>query len=138
MNEGAFELLDYGFEDHTVHVLDAEHPEHGYVGVVLHRAPFPKDKSLRDLVAAHLTEEKTRLTGYTVLDERTAEHAGAPAIDLSVRFRHEGEAIYQAQSHLALPDLWMYFAVSSPIAARAACDGWIAGILSSLRLRSDD
>lgn len=138
MNEGAFDLLDLGFEDRTAHVLEARHPEHGDVGVVLRRASFPENKSLRDLVAAHLAAEKERRRGFTVLAEREAEHGGAPAIEVSARFRHDDKAVYQAEAHLALAETWMHFTVTAPFTAREACDAWLQGILESLRLRSAD
>lgn len=135
MNEGAFDLLDLGFADRTAHVLEARHPEHGDVGILVKRSPFPENRSLRDLVAGHHAAEKERRRGYTVLAERAIEHAGAPAIEVSVRFRHGDTAMYEAQAHLALPEAWMHLAVAAPFAARAACEGWLGGILASLRLR---
>ena len=137
MNEGAFELLDLGLEDRTAHVLEARHPEHGDVAVVVRRASFPEKKSLRELVAAHLAAEKERRRGFSVIAEREAEHGGAPAIEVSARFRDEEKAVYQAEAHLALGDAWMHFTVTAPFAARAACDAWLQGILESLRLRTE-
>ncbi|MFT3767226.1 MAG: DcrB-related protein [Minicystis sp.] len=135
MNEGAFELLDLGFTDCTAHVLEARHPEHGDVGVLVRRMPFPENVSLRDLVAGHLAAEKERRAGYGVIEERATEHAGVPAIEMAVRYRHEDKAIYQAQAHLALGDTWVQFAVTAEFPAREACDAWLGGILGSLRLR---
>ena len=135
MNEGAFDLLDPDVVDRTAHVLAARHPEHGDVGVLVRRVPFPENRSLRELVAAHHAAEAGRCAGYAVLAERAAEHAGAPAVESAVRFRHGEVALYRAEAHLALPDGCMEIAVTAPFAARAACDGWLSDILASLRLR---
>lgn len=137
MNEGAFDLLDLGFEDLTTHVLDTKHPEHGSVAVIVRRARFPADKSLRDVVAKHVEDQKARLDGFAVIEEREGEHAGALTLELSVRFRAEGVAYYERQAHLALPDAWMLLAVNTNAAARAECDAWLEGMLASLRLRGE-
>lgn len=137
MNEGAFDLLELGlgFEDVTTHVLDTRHPEHGDVAVVVRRARFPADKSLRDVVQKHLEEEKARLDSYTVIEERAGEVHGAPLLEVAVRFRAEGVAHYERQAHLSLPDAWMLLAVNTNVGARASCDAWLGDMLASLRLR---
>jgi hypothetical protein len=138
MNEGAFEVPEGAFVDRTVHALEAAHPEHGDVSLLVRRVPFPEGKTLRELVQARLDVEKQHLAGYTIIEEREAAWAGAPALEIAVRWRHEGKVLYQRQAHFALDATWMSFSVRSPFESRAACDGWLAQIRDSVRLRDGD
>jgi hypothetical protein len=138
MDEGAFDLPGIGFEDHTTHHLEATIPGQGTVGLVVYRARLPGGKSLRELVKDHTAEEGKRLSGYAVLEQQDAAWAEAPAIEVASRWRHEGKVIYQRKAHLAVGDTWMFFALSGPFEAREACDGWLAQIRTSIRLRTAD
>lgn len=136
VNEGAFELAELGYADRTVHHLSVKHPVHGDVDLIVHRAPFPDGKSLREIAAGHLAREAEHFDGYAVLTKRDVERGGAPAIEVTSRFRDGGEVVYQKQTHLGLPGTWLYFALSAPFASRAACDAWSEQILGSLRLHT--
>ncbi|HZF49733.1 MAG TPA: DcrB-related protein [Polyangiaceae bacterium] len=135
MNEGAFELPDAGFVDRTVHVFEAPLPRGEELGVIICRARFPEGKSLRDLVSIHLAGEAKKLRGYSIIEQRDAEWAGAPAIDIRSRWRLETRVVYQRQAHLAVLDTWMLFGATAPLGEREACDRCLDHILSSLRLR---
>jgi hypothetical protein len=138
MNEGAFELSGASFRDRTTHVFAAAHAEHGEVDVLVHRGDFPEGKSLRELVAAHLEVESKRLRNFAVFEAEPAEVQGLPALTVASRYREEnGRLIYQRQMHLGLGARWMYFAVVAPMPLREACDGWLAHILGSLKLRGE-
>jgi hypothetical protein len=138
INEGSFELVGLAFTDRTVHVFEGTHAEHGEVNLVVHRAEFPRGKSLRELVSAHVARERGHFTDHVVLDDREIVVAGAPALAISSRHRAGGQAFYQSQTHLAVGDVWMYFVLSASTAIPAACEGWIAEILASLQLRDEE
>lgn len=133
-NEGGFDLPDVGFEDRTVHVFEAKLREGEDLGLIICRTKMPEGKSLRDVVAAHVTHEAKKLVGFAILDERDVSWAGVPAIEVCSRWRHEGKVVYQRQAHLAANDLWLLFAMSAPLADRAHCDKTMEHILSSFRL----
>lgn len=136
MNEGVFDLPDLGFVDRTVHVFEADLPEDDdEIGVIVVRTRIPAEKSLRDLVSAHVTNEAKRLAGFSLIEERETQRAGVPAIEVSSRWRHEGKVVYQKQAHLAAYDMWLLFGVSAPLKDRATCDDALERILTSLRLR---
>lgn len=138
MNEGAFELPpEETFVDRTVHVLEAKHPQHGDVALVVRRIPFPEGKTLRELVQGRVDAEKAQLSGYAIVEEIEAAWGGAPALEIASRWRHEGKVLYQRQAHFALDATWMSFSVRSPLESRAACDGWLAEIRESVRLRDE-
>ena len=133
-NEGGFDLPDVGFEDRTVHVFEAPIREGDELGLIICRTKMPEGKSLRDVVAAHVTHEAKRLGGYSILDEREVLRAGVPAIEVCSRWRHEGKVVYQRQAHLAAPGLWILFAMSAPLVDREACDRHMEHVLTSFRL----
>jgi hypothetical protein len=133
-NEGAFDLPEVGFEDRTVHVFEAELRGEDELGLIICRTKMPEGKSLRDVVAAHVTQEAKRLGGYSILEERETLRAGVPAIEVFSRWRHEGKVVYQRQAHLGAPGLWLLFAMSAPLADRDHCDRTMEHILTSFRL----
>ena len=107
------------------------------MGVVVCREEHPQGKTLREVVASRVAAEMTRLTGYSVIENVETEWGGAPAIEVISRWRHEGEIVYGRQAHFVDGDTWTMFSLSGPWASREACDGWLADIRASLRLRSD-
>ncbi len=137
MNEGAFELPLAPITDRTTHVLEVQQGEH-MLALVVVRSPQPAGKTLRQLAQGRVLEEMTRLSGYSVIEEREASWNGVPVLEIASRWRHEGRAIYQQQGHLSLGSVWMYFALSTVFEARAKADAWLDRIRGSLRLRSDD
>jgi len=138
LNWAAFELPDVPFVDRTTHVLDLAHPDHPDMTLVVHRERFPAGKTLRELAARRVAEEMTKLAGYAVIENGEAAWAGAPAIEVSSRWRHKDSVVYQRQAHLAVDDAWVCMALSCPIESRAACDAWFTQIASTLRLRTEE
>lgn len=138
MNEGAFELPHGEVHDRTVHILEIKHPEHDDLGLVVCRAPVPVGKSLRELARGRILEERARLSGYSVVEERDAEWAELPAVEFTSRWRYRGKVYHQQQAHLAVNGAWMYFAMSAPIGSREACDAWFSQLHATLRLRSGE
>jgi hypothetical protein len=133
-NEGAFDLPDVGFVDRTVHLFEMPLDDGGEMGLIVCRTRMPEGKSLRDVVAAHLTHEAKKLGGFAILDERDAQWAGVPAIEVCSRWRSDGKVIYQRQAHLAAPETWVLFGMTAPLAQREACDRVMDHVLSSFRL----
>jgi hypothetical protein len=139
-NEGAFELPDAAMTDRTTHVVEARQGDH-LMTLVVCRAPVPAGKSLRQLAQGRILDEMARLSGYGVLQERESVDGGwdgVPVLEVASRWRHEGQAIYQQQAHLALGGTWIFLALSTPFANRAAADTWFDQIRASFRLRSAD
>lgn len=134
MNEGAFELPDAGVWDRTTHVLEGPNEQ----TLVVVRAPLAEGKSLRQVAQLRVLDEMTRISGYSVLEERETAWAGVPVLEILSRWRHEGRAIYQRQAHLVLGGTWMYLALSAPMDVRAEADAWMDRVRDTLRLRSID
>src|SRR5215472_7603061 len=122
LDEGAFDLPDLGFQDRTVHTLEARIAGGKELGLLVARAEIPLGKSLRDLVAEHLLNEAKRLGGYSILDEQESVIAGVPAIEVRSRWRHAGTVFYQRQAHLVALHTWLIFAMTTPLSAQAIGD----------------
>lgn len=135
MNELAFELPDIGFVDRTAYDLDGQLPNGDVLGLLVVREPLPPGKSLREAVNEHLLREATRLGGYAVLGDREATISGAPAIEVSTRWRHGRGAFYTREAHVQTPRERIVFAATSIFSAREACDEHVDHVLSTLRLR---
>lgn len=135
LHDGAFHLPDVGFVDRTVHVFEAPQPDGQRLELVVTRTKIPAGRSLRDVVAAHVSGEGDRLDGWAVLARADAEVSGAPAIDVRARFRRDGSVVYERQAHVAAYGAWLFFAMRAPIALREACDVHMDGLLASVRLR---
>jgi hypothetical protein len=132
IDEARFALPDKDLVDRTVHVLEAKLPGGDALGLLVLRRTVEEGKSLRDLARDHVADDARRLGGFVVIDETETTIAGAPAILVSSRWRHGGAVLYQRQAHVAVHWKWMLFAVTGPLAERAACDEAFEGILSSL------
>jgi hypothetical protein len=137
MNEGSFELPDAAVADRTTHVIEARQGEHALTLVIV-RGPHPEGKTLRQLAQGRVLNEMSRLSGYSVIEEREAAWDGVPALEIASRWRHEGRVLYQVQAHLTIDGTWLYFALSTHVEGRAAADAWLDRIRESLRLRADD
>src|SRR5262249_16890139 len=107
-------------------------------GLIVCRTDLPPGKSLRDAVEAHVRHEARRLSGHTVLDEQETLWSGAPAIEVRVRWRHEGAAYYERQAHVVAGGAWMLLGMTGPLADRAACDERMDRIRDTLRLRDPE
>jgi hypothetical protein len=136
INEARFVLPDRELVDRTVHVVELPLPGDDAIGVVVGRRRMEEGQSLRELVAGHLAEDAKRLSGFTVLDQTEGTVAGAPAIFVRSRWRNEGSVLCQRQAHVAVDWTRMLFAVTGPLAERAACDEAFDGLLESLVWRN--
>lgn len=101
------------------------------------RDPEPdEERSLTDVVDAHLAEAEKRLAGMSVLKRQAIEVDGAQAIDLSVRRRHaDGTMRYTRQAHVAASRQWLVITAETRIEAREPCDAWMTDLLASFRAR---
>jgi len=133
-NEGAFDLPDVGFIDRTVHLFEMELETGGDVGLIVCRSKMPAGKTLRQVVEVHVTHEAKKLGGFKVLEEREANWAGVPAIEICSRWRSDGKVLYQRQAHLAVTGLWMLFGMTAPLTEREGCDRLMDHVLSTFRL----
>jgi hypothetical protein len=135
-NEGAFELD--GFTDHTVHALDTTLPDGKRLTFVASRNKIPVGKSLRDMVTDYIKQQATRLSGYAVIEQWDDEWAGAPAIEVRARWRHEGGVLYQRQTHFAVLDLCLFFGMTAPLDQQKTCDARMEQVRQTLRLRDQE
>jgi hypothetical protein len=137
MNEGSFELPDAPAADRTTHFVETRPGDHTLTLVIV-RAPHPQGKTLRQLAQERVLDEMTRLAGYSVIEDRETTWEGVPALEVTSRWRHEGNAFYQQQAHLALGNQWIYFALSARLEGRADADAWFEQIRETIRLRAVD
>lgn len=135
MNEGAFDLPDIGFVDKTVQVFTAPLEGGGEVGLVIAREKVPPQRSLSDVVDAHVAHEQKTLRAFGVLARSDADLRGVSAIDVASRFRNRDVMIYQRQFHFVAYGLWIFVGATAPLDRRAACDECLGHVLGSLRLR---
>lgn len=135
MNEGAFDLLDAGYTDRTVHSLEADLGGGDRLDLAVVRAKIPEGKSLRDVVVEHLGAQSAAREGFAILEQAEASIGGAPAIEVRVRWRDEGRVAYERQAHLLVVDAWVRFAASAPLGKRGICDEALTSVLASVRLR---
>lgn len=138
MNEGAFELLEAGFVDRTVHVFGGAVAGREDLSLLVRRERIAPGKSLRDMAIAQLDHDKEQLRNHAVLEDRETEIAGVPAVVVRARFRHEDRLFFQQQAHLAVLDTWLLFAMTAPMPLRALCEEQLGDLLASLRLRDVD
>lgn len=136
MNEAAFALPETPFVDKTMHTIESRLPGGGALDVIVLRRPMEVGKSLRESVDLHIATNEKRLSGFTLLETTESTIAGASAIQIRSRWRHEGRALYQLQAHIVNDGTWMLFAVTGPITEQAACDEAFEGILQSLTWRT--
>jgi hypothetical protein len=87
---------------------------------------------------------RTRLSGYAVLDEAEATVGGVPGIVLRTRWKQSGATYYQLQAHVAVeahsssaPGTYMIYAASSPLDDQAACDETFDSILKTITWRTE-
>jgi hypothetical protein len=136
-NECSFEL-DGDFADHTVHALEARIDEDAAVRVWLSRRRLPAGRSLRDALRAHMLVRSARLEGYRAVAEREGEVAGAPAIELSARFRKDGAVVHEREAHFSAEGDWYCVSAHAKIDDRAACDGVMERALATLCFRAKE
>jgi hypothetical protein len=137
LNYGGFEIPGVDLADATTHVVHVRSDEHEGVMLVVYRSRIALGRSLRDVVAARIAEEMTRLSGYVVLENADVEWGGKHAVDVAARYRHEGRVMYVRQGHVQHTDCCITFAMSGKLASRAAIDAWLEAAMTSFRIRND-
>ncbi len=137
INEAVFTLPEKGFADRTLHRLELPLSGGAPLGIEVRRLPMDRGKSLRALVDAEIAATKTKVNGFTVLEDVEAAVGGAPAILLRARLRARDEAYYQRQAHVALGETWMALVATAPYAERATLDHAFDRIVQSFAWRRD-
>lgn len=134
-DEAVFELPDVPLVDRTVNSLVAPLPGGGSYRVLVCRSPLPRDRSLRDAVAALVEHEALSLAGHAVLGEREIAVADSLGLEVESRWREGSQPLYQLQAHLVAGAAWLMVSGTTAMKDRAACAAWTRNILGSLRLR---
>jgi hypothetical protein len=133
MNEAVFELPEMGFVDHTVTAIDAKTANGADIGIRVHRSALPGEKTLREIVDAHVAEATRSLPAYSLLWKRDATIADAGAIELGARWRGDDYMNYSRQAHFAVQGLWLLISVNTTLEEIDAADLAIDRVLSTLR-----
>ncbi|UQA56212.1 DcrB-related protein [Polyangium aurulentum] len=135
MNEAAFELPDVKVVDSTMTLLEFPSPSGRKIQINVQRFPLDPGKSLREIVTSQVGQATRSLRAYSVLFERDREIAGVPAIETAARWRSGDDMIYTRQAHLAFDGTWLVLAGNAPLEERETCDGYLDGVLGTLRIR---
>ncbi len=133
-NDVRFELPT-GFRDKTVHVLEAALPTKSTLNVLMYRAPFEGQASLREMVEAQLEKDRKSLQGHTVLEQREIEVDDQPALATLCRWKTEKMVVVERRAAISLGDAWLLVVVNAKVEERAQCDATMAHLLSTLRVR---
>ncbi len=136
MNEGVFDLPELPFVDKTVHLLKAPIAPGKELGLVVCRAVVKAERTLDEVVSAHLEHEARSLRGFTIVGKSAGECAGYEAVAVASKYRLTDEMAYQRQVHALIGGVWMMFGVTGPLADRAACDELLTGVVASFQLRT--
>jgi hypothetical protein len=135
VNEASFELPDLAVADRTVHMLELGGGALPGLGLMLARAPFPVGKSLRDLVKAHMDQERLSLLAWSRVFEREGEVDGQPMIELGTRWKGADGMVYQRQAHIALEAVVLLLVGNGPLEERERTDAHVELALSTMRFR---
>lgn len=136
VNEAAFTLPEKGFVDRTLHRLESPLSGEDPLGVEIRRLPMPPGKTLRQLVHEEVEANKTKVNGFTLVDEADVALGGAPAILLRARLRARDVLFYQLQAHVAVGETWIAIVVTGPSTERAACEDTFDRIVQSVEWRT--
>jgi len=138
LNEAVFTLPDRGFIDRTLHRLESPLAGEDPLAVEIRRLPMEEGKSLRQLVDDEVAATKTKVNGFTVVEDSEVSLSGngAPAIVLQARLRARDEVFLQRQAHVAFEETWIALVVTAPRIAGAACDETFEHILRSIEWRT--
>ncbi len=137
VNEAAFEIDDAAFDDRTVHVLASREELEGDVSLLVSRSRYRPGESLLDNVARHLERERRSFAGYRQLDLRQLRVDGAPAVDVSTRWRGAAGLVYQRQVHIGLERVVLLVVATGSVAEREACDAHVERALRTFRAREE-
>src|SRR5690242_11899890 len=121
-NELAFEVPDEGFEDRTLHELDAHLPGNHVLGLLVMRKPMPPGAGLKEAVRAHLEGEAERLSFYRVNEVRERLVAGSAAIEVLSGWAHGGVQLYVREVHVACRGTRLTFSMNATFEHQEACD----------------
>ena len=135
MNEASFDLPEAHFVDRTVTLLEALTPRGATVTLLVQRLPIPLGQSLRDVVAAHLTWAAEKQRAFAVLSQQDIELDGAPAIEVTTRWRDEQGMIFRREAHFALGARWLFIAAHARFEEREQVNQHFDQLLGSLRMR---
>ena len=128
-NEGAFDSLDMGLSDATIHVLRFADETRLFID----RKPLRAGATPRDLALARTELEARSLLTLTVLDQRD----GGAAFDVAACFRDGNDLVYQLRRHFIQPPSAFTFTLRGPMHARADVDARMDQLFTSLRFRQD-
>lgn len=135
LNHGVFDLPEIGFKDETIHFFRKKLSDEEEAGLMVVHTALPPDQTFEASVARHVQEQSKRLMGHAILDARDTVVAGLRAVDVSTRWFHDKKSFYERQVHLLIDGGWMFFAMSSPLLQRAACDEVMDHILATFQPR---
>lgn len=135
VNEAVFALPEKGFVDRTLHRLESPLPGEDALGIEIRRLPIPAGKSVAELVDAEIEANKTKVSGYTVIERAEVAIAGAPALVVRARLRARDTVHLQLQAHVALGETWIALVVSGPSSSRAACEETFDRVVRTLEWR---
>lgn len=132
-NEASFQLPEAEFVDKTVNILEAKTASGGELGIVMSRTRMPQGKTLDQMVAEHIAEEKRALRAYAVLFQQEIQIANVPAIEVGVKWRLESGMVYHRQAHVAAWDTYLLVSANTSLEEREVCDMVMDQILGSFR-----
>lgn len=135
MNEASFELPEAHFVDRTVTFLEARTPRGATVTLLIQRLPIPLGESLRGVVSAHLAWAAEKQRAFSVLSRQEIEIDGAPAIELTARWRDEKGMVFRREAHFALGPRWLSIAGHSRFEEQEQVNQHFDQLLGSLRMR---
>lgn len=136
VDEAVFTLPDRGFVDRTRHRLESPISGDDPLAVEIRRLPMAPGKSLRALVDEEIVDTKTKVSGFTVVEQAEVALSGAPAIVVRARLRALDVPYQQLQAHVALGDTWIALVVTGPLSERELCDDTFERIVRSVEWRT--
>jgi hypothetical protein len=135
MNEASFDLPDAHFIDRTVTLLEAVTPRGATVTVLVQRLPIAVGKSLRDVVSEHLAWAAEKQRGFTVLSREEILLGGAPAIELTARWRDDHGMVFRREAHFTVGSRWLLLAGHSRFEEIDQVNHHFDHLLGSMQLR---
>jgi hypothetical protein len=133
-NDLAFELSPGGFRDHTVHELCVQLRDGDALELMIARAESPPGSGLAEAVRAHVEAEARRLPFHAVLGRREIRVAGREAIDVTARWAFRAVEYHARGIHVGVGGGRLMFAATAPIRHQAACDDYMARLVSTLNV----
>ena len=136
MEDASFDLLDVGFDDQTIHLLESS--AGGHVGKILvDRGRLKPGASTPDFARARSLRDAKAFDGWKVLAERESDHGGVLVSEIAARFRAEDETMYQRRAHFVIDGSAIAITARGAFAASAEIDAWMDQVLGTLRFRAN-